>query len=618
MSKKKEKKEKKDQQGFLHTVKSTWYILSFIWHKDGGKQYISIYYFTSILNALVWNITIIFPGLIINELTGECRMSVIITYVALMVLLPLANTGINSLLSYQRKKAEQRLDFSTNEYLYNHIARMDYETLESPEIQNLQERAEETLGSIVSVVDRFGNFLSALVSIVTLSAIISTLNPLIIVVIAVIIWINSRMTKYTNGVSFELNKIMHKFDRIQWLYPFMLANFTNAKEMRLFDLKDYFMRLWKESKGESNKVMMKIVKNTQTLRFLQGITAMIQKTLLYAYFIFNVLFRGLSVGSMTIYITTTESYASALTNVFSTYLELSRKSLNIDEMIAFFNLEPKQYMTGTKEPVFTKDSTIEFRNVWFRYPGSENYVIKDLSLKFKGSDRICIVGENGSGKTTFIKLLTRLYFPDKGEILLNGININEYDYKKYQRLFSPVFQDFITYSLSLKANIILGHEEDPKLLDEVCNKTGIIDLIRKLPKGYDTQVNKYVDESGIDLSGGEGQRVAISRALYHGGEIYLLDEPTAALDPNIEYEIYSQFNSMIQDKCAVLITHRLSAVQLADKVAVFQDGHIVGYGTHKELYAQGGLYTEMFDKQSEFYVKANEEKAEDCDFALTL
>ncbi len=133
-------------------------------------------------------------------------------------------------------------------------------------------------------------------------------------------------------------------------------------------------------------------------------------------------------------------------------------------------------------------------------------------------------------------------------------------------------------------------------------------MVRKLPKGYDTQVNKYVDESGIDLSGGEGQRVAISRALYHGGEIYLLDEPTAALEPNIEYEIYSQFNSMIQDKCAVLITHRLSAVQLADKVAVFQDGHIVGYGTHKELYAQGGLYTEMFDKQSEFYVKANEEK----------
>ncbi len=131
------KKEKKDQQGFLHTVKSTWYILSFIWHKDGGKQYISIYYFTSILNALVWNITIIFSGLIINELTGECRMSVIITYVALMVLLPLTNTGINSLLSYQREKANQRLDFSTNEYLYNHIARMDYETLESPEIQNL-------------------------------------------------------------------------------------------------------------------------------------------------------------------------------------------------------------------------------------------------------------------------------------------------------------------------------------------------------------------------------------------------------------------------------------------------------------------------------------------------
>jgi ATP-binding cassette subfamily B protein len=194
-----------------------------------------------------------------------------------------------------------------------------------------------------------------------------------------------------------------------------------------------------------------------------------------------------------------------------------------------------------------------------------------------------------------------LYFPEKGEILLNGVNINEYDYLKYQRLFAPVFQDYITYSLPLKSNIMLADIENLDRLEDVCKKTGIIELVNKLPKGFETQVHKYIDEEGFDPSGGEGQRMAIARALYHDGSVFLLDEPTAALDPNAEYEIYTQFHNMIAGKCAVLITHRLSAVQLADKVAVFDDGHVAEYGTHTELYAKGGIYTEMFDKQAQFY-----------------
>ena len=168
-------------------------------------------------------------------------------------------------------------------------------------------------------------------------------------------------------------------------------------------------------------------------------------------------------------------------------------------------------------------------------------------------------------------------------------------------MIAPVFQDFCMYDFSIKENIVLADEFVAEKLDKVCDDNNLTELIEKLPKGYETYVGKTIDGNGFEPSGGEDQRIAIARACYHGGEIYILDEPTAALDPNAEYEIYTQFNRMITDKCAVLITHRLSAVQLADKVAVFDNGSVAEYGTHQELYSKGGIYTEMFDKQAQFY-----------------
>ena len=270
-------------------------------------------------------------------------------------------------------------------------------------------------------------------------------------------------------------------------------------------------------------------------------------------------------------------------------------------LIKFFEIPLKQYETGNKTPVFNKDSIIEFRNVSFRYPGNEHYALNNLNLTIRGDEKLCIVGVNGSGKSTFIKLLTRLYFPESGQIMLNGVNIMEYDYEKYMRLFAPVFQDFATYALTLQQNIVLSELCDDEKLKKVCRNSGIEVLSKRTAKGYDVRLDRDKEEDSIQLSGGESQRMAISRACYHGGEIFILDEPTAALDPMAEYEIYTQFNEMITDKCAVLITHRLSAVQLADKVAVFDDGHVAEYGTHSELYAKGGIYTEMFDKQAKFY-----------------
>ena len=198
-------------------------------------------------------------------------------------------------------------------------------------------------------------------------------------------------------------------------------------------------------------------------------------------------------------------------------------------------------------------------------------------------------------------MLTRLYSPESGGIYLNGTNIQEYDYEKYQSLFAPVFQDYAQYMMSIKENIILNSDYSYDRFESVCNESELTQFLNHLINGAETQLGKDIDENGIEPSGGEGQKIAIARARYHGGNVFLLDEPTAALDPLAEYEIYKQFSNMIEDKCAVLITHRLSAVQLSDRVVVFENGNVVEYGTHKELYDKGGIYTEMFDKQAQFY-----------------
>lgn len=311
------------------------------------------------------------------------------------------------------------------------------------------------------------------------------------------------------------------------------------------------------------------------------------------------------IGNMTIFLSATERFTNAISTVFNSYIGLVDQGLKTQELLEFFQMPLNQQESGDKVPVFDHNSVLEFKNVSFKYPGSERFVIKNLNLKIRSKEKLCIVGSNGSGKSTFVKLLLRLYFPTEGEILLNNINIKEYDYNKYQRLFAPVFQDFVTYAASVGDNIVLADEYNKNKLQYVGKENGLDTFIGKLSKGYDTTIGKWIDPEGVDPSGGEGQRIAITRACYHGGEFFVLDEPTAAIDPVMEYEIYSQFNHMITDKTAVLITHRLSAVQLADVVAVFDEGTLVEYGTHEKLYQNGGIYTDMFDKQAEFYRNQN-------------
>ncbi len=576
--------------------------------KEGAK-YSIFKFFIVMLNNISPIILTIFPGLIVNELFYHKRMSYLVIYVLALAIVPLLKEIVTTLSNRYIYSLEQNLSLRLMSEFYLFILRMDYETLENPDLQEELWRARGTYTGSISIIDQVIDFFIAIINIAIYSIIIVRYDFLIIIIIATMVIINFLIKKHVREKIYESNKELDKCDRKLSTISYMFDQNSFGKEFRLFDLSQYLVDKYITLKKEANSIELKQYKKYNKTSIIGSITYCTQQIVLYSILIFHIFRDNYPVGDLSIALSAAGQFSGKLKNVFDCYLQLYERSMYVEEMNHFFRTPNKNYGTGKEKPKFEKNSTIEFKNVSFKYPGSDTYALKDFSIKIKADEKLCIVGQNGSGKSTFIKLLTRLYLPCSGEITLNGININEYDYALYQKLFAPVFQDFVQYEFSAKENIILNSPEDNNKLLQVIKKTGLDELFKKLPKGLNSQVGKYIDPEGFEPSGGEAQRLAIARALYRGGNIYLLDEPTAALDPIQEYEIYSQFNDMITDRCAILITHRLSAVQLADKVAVFHNGKVIEYGTHSELYSQGGVYTEMFDKQAQFYRDAPE-KAE--------
>lgn len=603
----------KDQphQNFKNTVSSTKYMLRFIWNFEDGKKYIFLKSLESILTAVLPLALVFMPGLIINELTGERRIDILLIYVGITTGIPLMQSVIISSLSVYLSDLRYNFMIKVKINFISHCADMDYETMENPDMELLKERAEETMADSLNTFQYLSDLISAVISVVTCAAIISILTPFILVLVIIVFVLNYYNNKWVNNKTFLMNKEISKYNRYGWPIVRYFSDLKYAKEIRLYHLKDYFSKLYSDKRIEAGKFGIKTSIYQKRSAIIGAIVSFIQTCTLYIYFIYQVIEGKLAVGSMTIYMGIVLQFTSSLSNITRHYLDLSMLSLRVQELIKFMQIPLKNFNTGSQVPFFDSNSVIEFKNVSFKYPGSEKYALENMNIKIHGSQKLCIVGANGSGKSTFIKLLTRLYIPSEGEILLNGININEYDYCQYIRLFAPVFQDFALYNISLGENIVMAEKYDSEHLASVVKQSGLSQFVNNNKNGYDSIIYKWFDIEGIEPSGGEGQRIAIARALYKGGEIFLLDEPTAALDPTAEYEIYTQFHDMINKKAAVIITHRLSAVQLADKVAVFDSGHVVEYGTHKELYAKSGVYTEMFDTQAHFYRDTDSENETD-------
>lgn len=271
----------------------------------------------------------------------------------------------------------------------------------------------------------------------------------------------------------------------------------------------------------------------------------------------------------------------------------------IASTLEYLNLEAEK----TKGDSFTEmtKGVIEFRNVSFRYPGTKELVLDHVSLKIEPSEKIAVVGKNGSGKTTLVKLLCRLYEPEEGEILWNGKNIREYDLREWQKIFAIVFQDYSLLSLTLGQNVAASEQYEAERAKEVLQLAGFGERLNKLKKGLETVVYPEYEQDGVSFSGGEEQKIAIARAIYKGGQICILDEPTAALDPVSESRVYESFDEIVKGKTAVYISHRLSSCKFSDRIFVLDNGKIAESGTHEALLSKNGLYAQLWQAQAQYY-----------------
>lgn len=310
------------------------------------------------------------------------------------------------------------------------------------------------------------------------------------------------------------------------------------------------------------------------------------------------------VGAVTQYISAISSLSESISSLISTLGNMRANARFLQTEFEFLEI-PNQMYQGTLSVEKRQDRNyeIEFRDVSFKYPGAETWVLRHMNMKFKVGQRMAVVGQNGSGKTTFIKLLCRLYDPTEGEILLNGINIRKYNYQEYMSIFSVVFQDFQLLAYSLGQNVAASRDFDSQRAENCLREAGFGERLDEMEKGLDTILYKHLDKNGVEISGGEAQKIALARALYKNAPFIILDEPTAALDPLAEYEVYTKFNEIVGDKTAIYISHRLSSCRFCDTISVFDNGQVVERGSHDELVNdESGLYHSLWNAQAQYYV----------------
>lgn len=482
---------------------------------------------------------------------------------------------------------------------------MNYQSLEDPDMLDAFQKASQACnGNDVGIEGLMRGIYSAmqqaLVMAVTFTAVL-VLDWRLILVITAMSFGQFLFFRHTvKRDKYEVWDVLAPtWRRIEYMER-VTQDFDYAKDIRLFGMKEQLA----EKQHEIFEEKRKRIFHSRDLWLGNSVFAhaltLLSDAAIYGVLIFCVVGRDMSIGDFTLYLGLSGTFSATLTGFLNSLGGFRKCSMSTDDFRSFLAF-PEEDAAGL--PLPEGKLTFEFRNVSYRYKGAEGYALKNLDLTLEAGKRLAVVGMNGAGKTTFIKLLLRLYEPTEGEILLNGTDIRKFRRRDYYRLFSPVFQNVELFAFPMCENVSMASPErtDRELAQDCLERAGLGDKVRELPDGADTQLLKVLYDDGVDLSGGERQKLALARALYKNAPVVVLDEPTAALDPLAEYELYRSFDDMIQDKSAVYISHRLSSTRFCDEVAMFIGGELVEYGTHEELLARGGEYSKMFEIQAQYY-----------------
>lgn len=487
---------------------------------------------------------------------------------------------------------------------------MEYEALETPEMLDRLQKAKRATAGDWQGVQGMMTYMQVMgvqiISVTIAVAIMTTFNPWIILIIVVLSFAQFLFFDYIRKKDKKemWDAMMPHWRKLEYMEN-VTTDFSYAKDIRLFGMQKY---LAKKQIDVYDEELRHWIKSRQywiyNTIFAHGIS-LLRQLIIIGWLVYSVVFNGLSIGNFTLYTASAAAFSNAINEILQALSALRERSAHTDDYRSFMDI-PSADDKAQTIPIPPADKyTFEFKNVSFKYRGQEKYALKNVSLTLHAGEKLAVVGLNGAGKSTFIKLLLRLYDVTEGCILMNGTDIRKFDRKKYYELFAPAFQDVMVFAFPVAENVSMKEpfNTDKAEAEKMLRLAGLGDKLDKLEKGVDTELLKVLYDDGVDLSGGEKQKLALARALYKKSKIIVLDEPTAALDALAEFRLYQSFNELVGDRTAVYISHRLSSTRFCDRVAMFKDGEMVEIGTHDSLMEADGAYADMFRVQAQYYVE---------------
>ena len=580
-------------------------------------QYIPTLVASSLIKTMRPMVYIFGPKVIVDELMGTQRIDRLIMIIAFIA-------GSNFILSSAEKLLKAKSDLLTDQF-YNaferHISKktveIDFENVEDPEVLNLKERALFAVrnhGLMFAMVDALSKVVNEGFLIFTLSAVIWTFSPWVLLFLLGAVAINSFLFKRVQKYYYMESTNTVSANRAFVYFITQSGDLEIAKDLRLYDTSKFILDKMNRFNLEMYTEYIKVYGNISRLNGLVNVNAQIQNVLVYLLLAYRTLQGTVTLGNFMMYAGTVSKYSMSMNTLVSSTIEVNRLCRQLELLVEYEKI-PASKDSGDIPVPENVPYVIEFHNVTFKYPRAKTETLKNISVTIKHGEKISIIGLNGAGKTTFVKLLTRLYKPTTGMITLNGIDIQTLDYESYMSKIAAVFQDYKLLGVTVAENIT-GQKSEKIVKDskenetkysanhlyEILDEVGVRKDIESLKEGIHTPLDKGYDKNATKLSGGQAQKLAIARALYKDASIVVLDEPTAALDPLAEHDIYCRFDELVHNKTAIYISHRLSSCRFCDRILVFDEGQIIQKGSHDELIKhKGAMYERMFNAQATYY-----------------
>ncbi|MCL1795038.1 MAG: ABC transporter ATP-binding protein/permease [Oscillospiraceae bacterium] len=575
-----------------------------VWKIDGFAVF--LYGLNVMLEKIQPFLYIFLPKILLDELTSDNAGWHKIICIILAFILAIAAANFIQRGTYSQTSAKlSRYRLEKNKELALKIMDIDYAYMENPETLNNFNLAKSAVSNYNTGMEGMMRemfwFVFCLLTVIGYVSILATLNIFMVLALVMAAVASYLIKQKIAEINISKREEIESCDRKMRYYSSVMSDFSYGKEIRIFDIKKFLADKYTLFDEAGMAARKKAISKRQKWNFLLNAINLTKGIACYGCLLFSAFEGNMQIGSFLLYFGALGGFTGWIEDITGSLAGLREINVQVDDYRNFMNI-PGMNNRNEKKEISSVDK-IEFKNVWFKYPGTENYVLKNISLCLNKGDKLAVVGRNGGGKTTLVKLLCGLYEPNKGEILYNGINLRDLNREDYAKQLAVIFQTINIFAFSTKANVALcakGEIDDKKVLESL--KSADVDyILSKNKNGLDMSLSRILDDEGIELSGGENQKIALARAVYRGGSVIILDEPTSHLDALAEKRIYDSYQKITEGKISLFISHRLASAKFCDNIVMIENGEIAETGPHDFLIGQNGKYAEMFDIQSAYY-----------------